>query len=182
MKTKETSISECMICGSHQLTSLGSRCKYPTANGCCDGEMQLLYKSTREQALAWWKTQGQGRQNYLTNTYIGNQRFSYSLTGREIEEIWLREIQNQSEERTVEQNFYKPNQKQFKIAKQIAENSTYGADSKNHPINRKQFVEFNESLFKAYIDKFSDEDKLKALSCLYMEIPSQLRRKWKLGK
>ena len=32
--------------------------------------------------------------------------------------------------------------------------------------NSKQFKQFNESLFKAYIYKFSDEDKLKAINCL----------------
>jgi hypothetical protein len=47
-------------------------------------------------------------------------------------------------------------------ANQILKNSTYGANSKNHPINRKQFVEFNESLFQAYINKFNDEDLEKA--------------------
>lgn len=46
----------------------------------------------RFQALDWWKTQSQGRQNYLTNTYIGGQRFSHSLTGREIVDIWRKEM------------------------------------------------------------------------------------------
>lgn len=32
--------------------------------------------------------------------------------------------------------------------------------------NQKQFKQFDESLFKAYIDKFSDEDKLKAIKVL----------------
>ncbi len=32
--------------------------------------------------------------------------------------------------------------------------------------NTKQFKEFNPELFKAYIDKFSDEDKIKALEVI----------------
>lgn len=32
--------------------------------------------------------------------------------------------------------------------------------------NTKQFKEFNLELFKAYIDKFSDEDKIKALEVI----------------
>lgn len=35
--------------------------------------------------------------------------------------------------------------------------------------NQKQFKQFNESLFKAYISKFSDEDKLKAFNILNEE-------------
>jgi hypothetical protein len=37
-----------------------------------------------------------------------------------------------------------------------------GYQGKLYPLNQKQFKEFNSELFKAYIDKFSDEDKLKA--------------------
>jgi hypothetical protein len=33
--------------------------------------------------------------------------------------------------------------------------------------NQKQFKEFNPDLFKAYISKFSDEDKLKALKIVF---------------
>ena len=36
--------------------------------------------------------------------------------------------------------------------------------------NQKQFKEFNSELFKAYIDKFSDEDKVAALRVLFKEI------------
>lgn len=36
--------------------------------------------------------------------------------------------------------------------------------------NQKQFQQFDESLFKAYIDKFSNEDKLKMLAKLSCEI------------
>lgn len=35
--------------------------------------------------------------------------------------------------------------------------------------NKKQFVEFNEDLFKAYIAKFSEKDKLKMLNVLFFK-------------
>lgn len=35
--------------------------------------------------------------------------------------------------------------------------------------NQKEFKEFNEELFKAYIDKFSNEDKLKMLKTLFFK-------------
>lgn len=38
----------------------------------------------------------------------------------------------------------------------------------------KQFKQFDESLFKSYIDKFSDEDKLNALKVLLKTIPDNL--------
>lgn len=119
-----------------------------------NGDLSFMndFKSTREQALEWWNSLfGSGNQIEMYSKYYplllknGNERL---LTNEEIEEIWLKEIQHVSEERTVEQHSYKPNQKQFK--------------------------EFNESLFRAYINKFSDEDKLKALKVLLKTIPDNL--------
>ena len=68
--------------------------------------------------------------------------FYNELTGREIEEIWRKETKDGSDREIIEEVFpdLKPNQKQFK--------------------------EFNPELFKAYIDKFSDEDKIKAFNIL----------------
>ena len=43
MKTNET--SKCVICSSEQLTSLGNSCRYPTAQGCCGGEMKKIDNS-----------------------------------------------------------------------------------------------------------------------------------------
>ena len=39
--------------------------------------------------------------------------------------------------------------------------------------NQKQFKTFDESLFKAYIDKFSDEDKLKMLKVVFFSQPKK---------
>lgn len=141
-------------------------------------------KSTRELALEWWNSLpyfGSGNKlgrNGLSNKHY--QKQSDYLTGREIEEIWKNQLpleeresyygmykpneqffNSVNDEDTFDTNFgNKANQKQFKVTKQIAENSTYGADSKNHPINRKQFVEFNPELFDSYCMKFKEKDRL----------------------
>jgi len=135
------------------------------------GHSWIPLKSTRELALEWWKQLCLSCElddthyilDSLIRKYVSVPRHYTSLTGREIEEIWRKE--NQLKDAIFNNTSFddKPNQKQFNIAKQIVENSTYGADSKNHPINQKQFKEFNPELFKAYIDKFSDEDKVKAI-------------------
>lgn len=109
--------------------------------------MKTKETSTRQQAIAWWKSiNGTFEQRDLGSKYYPNRD---SLTGREIEQIWLKEMQNQSEERTAEQHSYKPNQKQFK--------------------------QFDESLFKAYIDKFSDEDKFKAFISNLNELSEEIQ-------
>lgn len=105
-------------------------------------------KSTRELALEWWNSlpvdsvnsdRENGTKCGLTNKHLGSfERFN-SLTGREIEKIWRKETKEGSDREIIELAFpdLKPNQKQFK--------------------------EFNPELFKAYISKFSDEDKIKAV-------------------
>jgi hypothetical protein len=104
--------------------------------------MKTNETSTRHQALVWWNNLNTGDKeayclSYRLNKYSERSINYHSLTSREIEEIWLKEMQNISEERTIEQHSYKTNQKQFK--------------------------QFDESLFKAYISKFSDEDKYEML-------------------
>lgn len=48
----------------------------------------------------------------------------------------------------------------------------YNVCSKDYKLatNQKQYKQFDETLFKAYINKFSDEDKLKALKVLVCDI------------
>lgn len=107
--------------------------------------------TTREKALEWWNKLQNGFQTHLMFEYQVEgftHRNPSNLTGREIEQIWLKEMQYQSEERTAQQHSYKPNQKQFK--------------------------QFDESLFKAYISKFSNEDKLRAKRILESIIPQDL--------
>jgi len=61
-------------------------------------------------------------------------------TNREIEKIWRKEIQ--------------------------LENIVFNTTTFEEKPNQKQFKKFDESLFKAYINKFSNEDKLKAKQIL----------------
>ena len=107
--------------------------------------------SIREQALAWWNKLSLEEKFYKVIPWLKNQdinvaeRHPNTLTGREIEEIWRKETKDGSDREIIEHVFEsKPNQKQFK--------------------------QFDESLFKAYIDKFSNEDKLKMLAKLSCEI------------
>lgn len=45
-----------------------------------------------------------------------------------------------------------------------------GKDKMFHKSNTKQFKEFNPELFKAYINKFSDEDKIKAIRSILPDL------------
>jgi hypothetical protein len=97
-------------------------------------------KSNSELALEWWNNLSEDRRLDETNRVRINgpiSLYSVKLTGKEIEEIWLKECNR------IEDEVFKPNQKQFK--------------------------QFNPELFKAYIDKFSDEDKMKAFKILNEE-------------
>jgi hypothetical protein len=110
-----------------------------------------LEKSTREIALDWWNNLTSFQKCSFRDEHIKNNQNLGSLTGREIEEIWRRET--------------KPNQKQIadEIINLVGENQFKEIIKESEKrINRKQFIEFNPDLFKAYIDKFSDEDKVKA--------------------
>ena len=105
--------------------------------------------STRRKAMVWWNSLNfQLRQELTDNLSYEQgkfQRTSQSLTGREIEEIYNKEVlepkrQKEWQESQVNCRYTKPNAKEFK--------------------------QFDESLFKAYIDKFSTEDLYKALKII----------------
>lgn len=98
--------------------------------------------TTREQALAYFNSLPSDDQQMLTYRYF-NERHRQSLTGREIEEIWRKEC-NQ-----IEDEVFKPNQKQFK--------------------------QFDESLHKAYLNKFSEEDKFKAFISNLNELSKEIQ-------
>jgi len=54
-------------------------------------------KTTREQALYWWNNLSSARKTQLcdTNTdIVGKVRRWETLTGREIEQIWKKEVTN----------------------------------------------------------------------------------------
>lgn len=105
--------------------------------------------STRRKAMVWWNSLNfQLRQELTDNLSYEQgkfQRTSQSLTGREIEEIYNKEVlepkrQKEWQESQVNCRYTKPNAKEFK--------------------------QFDESLFRAYIDKFSTEDLYKALKII----------------
>lgn len=71
---------------------------------------------------------------------------SWTPTGKEVEEIWKNEVQ------VVE-----------------LRNAEHNAEYLEKP-NQKQFTQFSEELFLKYINKFSNEDKLKALKVLSLNL------------
>jgi hypothetical protein len=104
-------------------------------------------KSTRELAAEWFSSKTYLEQHAFSDKYFGSKNPSL-LTIEQVEEIWKKEFSHHTDE-----YFSKPNQKKFISFE----------DCKKAKINSKQFKEFNRELFKSYIDKFSDEDKMKAL-------------------
>ncbi len=107
-------------------------------------------KSTRELALEWWNKMDEWDQLWnVAHSNLFPFRHTNTLTGREIEKVW-RKVTNQDAEdgEKLHAHLNKPNQKQFK--------------------------KFNPELFKAYINKFSEEDKKQALQILATELDMML--------
>jgi len=113
-------------------------------------------KSIRELAGEWFSSKSYLEQHKVSDKYFKSRHPSL-LTIEQVEQIHHNEVIE-----PALQEAWQDSQTGFKIVK----SSTYGADSKSHPINRKQFVEFNPELFKSYISKFSDEDKVRAIVVL----------------
>lgn len=101
------------------------------------GHSWIPETSTREQAIAYFNSLPSVDQQMLTDRYF-NERHRQSLTGREIEEIWYKEIGlNQDSVEYIEKR------------------------------NQKQFKQFDESLFKAYIDKLPESESLNMIKIIY---------------
>lgn len=98
-------------------------------------------KSTRELAMLWWNRYGLTLKDQFSEKHF-NGRPAFSLTGREIEQIWLKENVNYQIPDTefVMKDSYKPNQKQFK--------------------------ELSENHFWTYFSKFKHQDKVKMYEML----------------
>lgn len=117
--------------------------------------MKTNETSTREKALAWWETlYPKQRKDLLEKHKLDD---SYNIDYR-IEEIWLKDLQEQSSKFEYEV---------------LDDGSNYSAYRTQVKPNQKQFKQFDESLFKAYVDKFSDEDKLNALKVLFWSLSSE---------
>lgn len=180
-KEFETKVLDCIKCESCGHSWVPEKSK---SLGKTSDEIEKS-RSTRKQAILWWNTMnGTFKQRNLGLKYYSNRDF---LTGREIEEIWKNEVQV-PELRNVEHNseyLDKPNQKQSHSG--ISKMGTgpgiklnqkpFSLEPEQHQIvdveskkNQKQFKNFDESLFQAYVDKFSDEDKVSALRVLFKSI------------
>lgn len=124
-------------------------------------------ESTREQALAWWNNlpheiQGKHWFKFRDNNFTPSTNPS-NLTGREIEEIWNKEVNGECSKckQTVQncechislEEKHKGLFQMHKILPKLL---------KEMNPNQKQFKQFDESLHKAYLNKFSEEDKFKA--------------------
>lgn len=118
-----------------------------------NGDLSFMNKetSTRELASKWWNNLPYGKKNALSLKIL---RFKAGSTATDemIEKIWRKETQWEKESHHNDEDL---------------------TDSQIESLikpNQKQFKEFNETLFKAYIDKFSSEDKLKILNTLVCSI------------
>lgn len=111
--------------------------------------MPAIEMKTRQLALAWFNgLASDGLRAGYAEKHI-KQGFRYkSLTGLEIELIWLKETQGLSE-----------------IPEYLTER-TFVAQMFNSRPNQKQFKKFSKELFKSYIDKFSQENKALMLQIL----------------
>lgn len=153
--------------------------KYPFETFLKDRE-----KSTRELALEWWKSLSNyvhenakhSKEYYFTKFQLDNftiAMFYNELTGREIEQIYHNEViepklQEQWQESQVNKQYTKPNQKLY-TQEQVDELLDRQASITTAQVlknNSKQFKEGNDALFKAYINKFSQEYKTRMLQIL----------------
>lgn len=181
MKTKETSnLKEYPYLGTFKMRSLktGEIVEHIAEEGQkynSDIWVILPETSTREQALAWWNSLSDisiqmPSKSHLCKVYHGDMRIHKSLTGREIEEIWKNEVQVKELSNVYHNAEYlKPNQKQYSQEEvdRLLDQQAARTTAQVLRSNQKQFKQFDESLFKAYIDKFSDEDKVKAHQILF---------------
>lgn len=139
--------------------------------------------STRNQAIAWWNSITYGKKQHLIIENLGHKRALTNLTGRELEEIYNKEVQEdyldvaeaaKKLSNTVEE-LRKPNQKQLpkELEGVVPRIVTIEEKIKTVKANAKEFKQLDESLFKAYIFKFSDEDKEKCFEILMRNLDIQ---------
>jgi hypothetical protein len=128
-------------------------------------------KSTRELAMEWINSFPNEDKQMLATRYYS--RSFKSLTGREIEEIWRKETQSQYTKEELDgindfKKVIKSNQKQYSQEEvdMLLDQQAARTTAQVLKNNTKQFKEFNPELFKSYIDKFSDEDKVRAMVVL----------------
>jgi hypothetical protein len=156
---------------------------------------QAVYNnpSIKDQALEWWNNLSENKQKSLNIKYFGqfDPYEDNSLSNSEIEKIWIKETQEELPndstsfeevmfgggfEQIAYDNGAKPNQKQLPkelegvIPRVLTIEEKIEEVKKWH--NAKQFKEFNPELFKAYIDKFANENKPDAIKILAESLPN----------
>jgi len=115
--------------------------------------MKKTKETSREQAIAWWNGLPLPEKRNLYKTY-----YRYNLDDKyldRVEEIWKQEHKEKTQ-----QDYYNGWTNLSKDDLSIIHPKSTG----------KQFKEFNPDLFKAYIDKFSRVDKIKAFKILMDEL------------
>jgi hypothetical protein len=120
-------------------------------------------KSTRELAMKWWDNLTSFQRSYFKDLHLESTRSLLSLTGREIEQIYHNEVIEPKLQESWQES--QVNQK-YDYTKLPMNPNPNLPNWMNGKLNQKQFKEFNPELFKAYIEKFSDEDKIKAFNIL----------------
>lgn len=145
-----------------------------TLNGSsCIGKvipMKPIEELTREQALKWWNNLKIESQRLLFRAYsidnVTPARYETELTGREIEEIYKKETQNNLE--LANQALDEQYSKYYNSNNQG--NEFQGIINDNIKLNQKQFKEFNNELFLAYINKFSLKDRYNAAAIILLTL------------
>jgi len=130
-------------------------------------------KTKTELAGEWFGSKSYLEQHELSDKYFESRHPSL-LTIEQVEQIYHNEViepqlQESWQESQVNQKYPKPNQKQIadEIIDLVGENQFKEIiKESNKRVNQKQFKEFNPELFKSYISKFSDEDKVRAMVVL----------------
>lgn len=120
--------------------------------------MKTKETSTREKASKWFANKSYLEQHELSDKYFESRNPSL-LTIEQVEEIWKKETQEQ------QYSIYDSSMKNTEDCGKIT--------VRESKLNQKQFKQFDESLFKDYIDKFSDEDKEKCFEILMRNLDIQ---------
>lgn len=141
--------------------------------------MEKTNETPRTMSLVWWKKLKSNIRLYYWREYQKN-TFTPShspdeLTGREIEEIWRKETKDGSDREIIEYAFPDLKSNPLDALPDELINVDFDGIEEEHNINhnQKEYKRFDESLFKAYINKFKLEDKVKAYEILLKEVAKQ---------
>ena len=143
--------------------------------------MKTKETSTRDQAMSWKNTLDIDTQIDLCIKYNDvcklHGRLMSNLTGREIEEIWRKENSfmgtglTQSEFIGSCEKYFGGKSTQKQLPKElegvVPRIVTIEEKIKTVKANAKEFKQFDESLFRAYIDKLPESESLSMIKIIY---------------